>query len=88
MCEGEIEGWVWCCGGRCWEWSHHYGDEVVLEGGEGVKEVEVGDGLESLCLGKESEGEEKRGKEGVGRDEWECDFCGSECFCKYQKFAQ
>jgi hypothetical protein len=55
-----------------------------------VDEVEV---CEAVGLGdernfevKEEEVVEKR--EGRWRDEWECDFCGVECFCKFQRFSE
>lgn len=73
---------MWCCGWTCW-------DNSIEEGG--VK-GEDGDG------GCEKEGEGKvpvemqvellekmvdRPLRGVCRDEWECDFCGAECFCEW-----
>jgi hypothetical protein len=66
----------------CWEWYRG--------GTERVDEVEV---CEAVGLGdernfevKEEEVVEKR--EGRWRDEWECDFCGVECFCKFQRFSE
>jgi hypothetical protein len=65
--------------------------------GEVREEREVEEMLEILCLREESEGgvlvgrakgEEKVERKGKWRDEWECDFCGKECFCKYQKFSE
>jgi hypothetical protein len=102
-CEGE--GWVWCCGGSCWEW-YHYGDEGFEEVevevgvdtvGEVSEEREMEEMVEILCLREESEGgvlvgrakgEEKVERKGKWRDEWECEFCGWECFCKYQRFSE
>jgi hypothetical protein len=73
-----VEWVVWCCGGTC-----RLGRGEV-EGDAGREEVEDADG------GEGGEGYEKRveAREGkaqksglVWRDEWECDFCGAECFC-------
>jgi hypothetical protein len=46
----------------------------------------VGLGDERKVEVKEEEVVEKR--EGRWRDEWECDFCGVECFCKFQRFSE
>jgi hypothetical protein len=100
-CEGK--GWVWCCGGLCWEW-YHYGDEGFGEDEvevDTVREVreerEVKETLQSLSLGDESKGgisvgrakeEETMEDRWRCRDEWECDFCEWECFCKFQRFSE
>jgi hypothetical protein len=92
---------VWCCGGLCWEW-YHYGDEgsgeVEVDALRDVlEEREVEETLESVCLGDESESgvlvgrakeEETMEDRWRCRDEWECDFCGWECFCKFQRFSE
>jgi hypothetical protein len=90
------EGWVWCCGGSCWEWFH--GDAGLHEvGSEKVDGVELCESLETVCSGDGSEFEVGRvreekeqevEREGRYRDEWECDFCGVECFCKFQRFSE
>jgi hypothetical protein len=56
---------------------------------ERVDEVEVCEavGLEDeRTVEVKEEVVEKR--EGRWRDEWECDFCGVECFCKFQRFSE
>jgi hypothetical protein len=65
--------------------------------GEVSEEREVEEMLEILCLRDGSEGgvlvgrakgEEKVKRKGKWRDEWECEFCGWECFCKYQRCSE
>jgi hypothetical protein len=80
----------------CWEW--YCGDAGLHEvGSEKVAGVELCEGLEAVCLGDESEfevggvkeeKEQEVEREGRWRDEWECDFCGAECFCKFQRFSE
>jgi hypothetical protein len=77
--------WVWYRGG-----TERVDEVEVCEILEVVCEV-----LEVVCLKEEDEmgvvKEEEvvvEKREGKWRDEWECDFCGVECFCKFQRFSE
>lgn len=95
--ETEYAGYVWCCGGICayLAVSPDVIDTLVDEAVVAESTVEVGAEVRSCegagDVGREVEGgdisESERITEMVGRDDWHCDFCGVECFCKYQTFG-
>ncbi|KAH3980794.1 hypothetical protein HBI42_063670 [Parastagonospora nodorum] len=64
------EGFVWCCGRTCWANDESARENV--ENVEGCVEVQV-----------LTEKKVDRPLRALCRDEWECDFCGAECFCEW-----
>jgi hypothetical protein len=91
------EGVLWCCGGLCWGWLE-VGETEEEEGGKRDFDgrVERGEGILGVDgVGRSGEVdvvsarvEESVKVRGRYRDDWECDFCGVECFCKYQSFCE
>lgn len=88
---------VWCCGGVCVFIGGGVGgspgafdedDGLVLvlglvdEGNASGWGCEVEEQLDMVQM-KEGEAGEM-----LCRDEWDCQFCGLECFCRYQEFSE
>jgi hypothetical protein len=72
-----------------WKERYFKQDEGFMEGdGEELEELgcmDVNKGTEGvMASAKKKGGEETRGRH---RDEWDCDFCGLECFCGFQRFS-
>lgn len=88
---------VWCCGGTCAcledtlaPGSPAHGDDgfehiaVEMDAGEGMSlhsRLPVSMSAPESPRIVELVGESVNGKKMLWRDEWECDFCGSGCFC-------
>jgi hypothetical protein len=91
---------VWCCGGMCvcialaLSPAIEGDDDTSVPGLVDVSSLGArGSEVEVWPSGVRELERVEGGREGVGRrtlcrDEWECQFCGTECFCKYQVFSE